>query len=228
MTHLSRPVRLLAAASLLLTAVLSLVSVLLQPEFASDPVELLAGIDAAGGTAVASALAFGLAQLPFLVTVVAVAALAHHGSPRAAWAGGVLAVLGGFGHAVFAGVALTWLALAADADGRAVLAPVVTRVESGPAVVFMAAGLIGTVLGLLVLGIALFRSQVVPRWVPVALWAFLVTEFALTNLTDWAAPLAALLYLAAFVGLAGAFLRPVSPAAPSKLVGDETIAPVGR
>lgn len=204
---MNRSVRLLAAGSLVVTAVLSLVSVLLQPEFTADPVGLLAGIDEAGGRATISALAFGLAQLPFLVGAVAVAALAHRRAPRTAWAGGVLAVLGGFGHAVFAGVNLTWLAMSADADNREALGEVVTRVESGPAVVFMAAGLLGTVLGLILLGVALFRSHVVARWIPVALWAFVVTEFALTTLTSWASPLALILYLAAFCGLAVAVLR---------------------
>ncbi len=204
---MNRSVRLLAAGSLWLTAALSVVSVLLQPEFAADPVDLLAGIDEAGGTAAVSALAFGLAQLPFLVGVVAVAAMTYPHTPRTAWTGGVLAVLGGFGHAVFSGVNLTWLAMSADSGNREALAEVVTRVESGPAVVFMAAGLLGTVLGLLLLGVALFRSRVVPRWVPVALWAFLVTEFALTNLTVWASPLAGLLYLAALGALAVAVLR---------------------
>ncbi len=220
---MNRSVRLLAAGSLCLTAVLSLVSVLLAPEFVADPVDLLAVIDEAGGIAVVSALAFGLAQLPFLVGVVAVAALAHRRAPRTAWAGGVLAVLGGFGHAVFAGVNLTWLAMSADAANREALAGVVTRVESGPAVVFMAAGLLGTVLGLLLLGVALFRSRAVPRWVPVALWAFLATEFVLSNLTAWAAPLAGLLYLAAFVALAAAVLRDgdVTPA-PAEAAESET------
>jgi thiol:disulfide interchange protein len=68
-------------------------------------------------------------------------------------------------------------------------------------------GLIGTVLGLLLLGVALFRSGVVPRWVPVALWVFLAAEFALSNLSTWASPAAGLVYLAAFTALAARLLR---------------------
>ena len=71
----------------------------------------------------------------------------------------------------------------------------------------MAAGLLGTVIGLVLLGIALFRSRVVPRWIPVALWLFIFTEFVLTNFSDWASPAAALLYVAAFTGIAVQLVR---------------------
>ena len=120
-----------------------------------------------------------IVSVTFLVAVVAIAALSHRGAPRTSWTGGVLGVLGGFGHAVFGGLALSYLALAADAGHRDVLGDVVTRIEAGPAQLFMAMGLVGTVLGLVLLGVALFRSRVVPRWIPVALWAFVVLEFGL-------------------------------------------------
>ncbi len=204
---MSRPIRILAALSLVLTALLSLVSVLTQPEFVADPAGRLADIDAAGALGVVSAMSFALSQLPFLVGVVAVAALAHARAPRTAWAGGVLAVLGGFGHSVFGGIGLAQIALAGDAAHRAAMAAAVTRYESGPAVAFMAMGLLGTVLGLVVLGIALFRSRAVPRWIPIAMWLFVVSEFALSNLTAWASPAASLIYLSAFVALAAQLLR---------------------
>ena len=67
----------------------------------------------------------------------------------------------------------------------------------------MAMGLLGTVLGLILLG----RRPVpvpasVPRWIPVSLWAFVVMEFAGTGFSEWASPAAGLLYLAAFTGIA--------------------------
>lgn len=204
---MSRPIRVLAAVSLVLTALLSLVSVLTQPEFVASPADRLASIDAAGALGVVSVMCFAISQLPFLVGVVAVAALAHPRAPRTAWAGGGLAVLGGFGHSVFAGLGLAQLALAADSEHRAVLAQALDRFESGPAGPFMALGLLGTVLGLLFLGVALFRSGVVPRWVPVALWVFLVAEFALSNLSSWASPAATLIYLVAFGAIAARLLR---------------------
>ena len=71
----------------------------------------------------------------------------------------------------------------------------------------IAAGLLGTVIGLVLLGIALFRSRAVPRWIPVALWLFIFTEFVLTNFSDWASPAAALLYVAALTGIAVQLVR---------------------
>ena len=207
---MSRPVRILAAASLVATAVLSAVSVLLQPEFAADPAARLAGIAAAGTPATVSMMTFALSQLPFLVAVVAIGLLVRPRAPRLAWTGGVLACLGGFGHTVFGGIALAYLALSGDAAHRPTLGAVVTRIEAGPAQLFMAMGLLGTVLGLLLLGVALFRSRAVPRWVPVALWAFLVVEFAGSGISAWSAPASGLLFVASFGGVALELVRPAS------------------
>ena len=206
------PVRRLAAASLVTAALLSLVSVLLQPDFAADPVDRLADIADAGATGTISLMAFALGQLPFMVASVAIAMLAWSAAPRLAWTGGVLAVLGGFGHSVFAGIGLAQLSMSEDATNREAMGEVVTRVEAGPAVLFMAMGLLGTVLGLVLLGIALFRSKAVPPWVPVALWAFLTMEFVVSNFSEWAAPAAGLLYVAAFAGIAVRILQPAVPA----------------
>jgi hypothetical protein len=156
---------------------------------------------------VVSLLAFALSQLPFMIAAVAIALLARPRAPRLSVVGGSLAVVGGFGHAVFGGIGIAYLAMSSDAANRAALADVVPRVESGPAVIFMASGMLGTVFGLVLLGIALFRSQVVPRWIPGALWAFIVTEFALTNFSEWAPPAAGLLYVAAFAGIAVQLVR---------------------
>jgi hypothetical protein len=204
---ITTPARMFAVACLVSTALLSAISVLLQPEFSAEPAERLAAMDAAGTAGVASLLTFVLAQLPFMIAAVAIALLARTRSPRLAVAGGAFAVVGGFGHAVFGGIGMAYLAMSSDAANRAALADVVTRVESGVAVLFMAAGLLGTVIGLVLLGIALFRSRVVPRWIPVALWAFIVTEFVLTNFSEWASPAAGALYVAAFTGIAVQLVR---------------------
>lgn len=211
----SRPVRLLVAACLPLTALLSVASVLLQPQFTADPAERLATIDAAGTSATVSVVLFVLSQLPFLVGVVGIASLVHPIAPRTAWTGGVLGVFGGFGHAVFGGIALAYLALATDAAHRVALAEVITRVEAGPAKLFMAMGLLGTVLSLVVLGVGLFRSRIAPRWIPVALWAFVVLEFGLSGVATWASLASGLVYLAACTGLAVHLVRGSSAMAVS-------------
>jgi len=205
--NLSRPVRVAAATSLVVTAALSVVSILFEPEFSADPTDRLTAIADGGTSAAVSAVAFTLSQLPFLFGVVVIALYCFGRAPKLAVAGGVLASLGGFGHAVFGGIALSQLAMA-DSPETAAMGKVVEAIESGPAIPFMAMGLLGTVLGLLLLGIALFRSQLVPRWIPLAMWGFLVVEFVGTSMSDWAAPAAGALYLVAFGGLAAHLMAP--------------------
>jgi hypothetical protein len=68
--------------------------------------------------------------------------------------------------------------------------------------IFALLGLAGTVLGMLLLSIGLFRSQVVPRWMPVVVWLFIVVEFVGTGLSDNAAYLSAVLVVLAFGAIA--------------------------
>ena len=197
----SRPARIVTATCLIATALLSVVSLLTQPSFAGDTADRLASVEEGGASAAVSIMAFTLSQLPFAIAVVGVALFVGVRARRTAIAGGVLGLLGAFGHTVFGGFGLTQLAMAPSGQ-RAAMAEVVEEVESGPAAVFMGVGLLGTVLGLLLLGIALFRSRAVPRWIPVAMWGFLVIEFVGTNLSEWASPAAGILYVAATGGLA--------------------------
>lgn len=68
-------------------------------------------------------------------------------------------------------------------------------------------GLLGTVLGLVLLTIGLWRSHVGPRWVPPALLAFMLVEFVGTAITPWAAAVGGTLQLAAFGALALTIVR---------------------
>lgn len=191
------------AGALVLAAAGSVLWVALQPPFPDGYDARLAAIDAAGTGAAASAFLFTATQLPWIVGVVGIAWLAHRGSPRLASTGGTLAVLGGFGHAAFGGAMLVTVLMARDAADRAVMAELLEIMDSSPLLLpFMAAGLLGTVLGTLVLGVALWRSRVVARWVPLVLWAFLVVEFVGANLSDHATYLSALCLLLAFGALA--------------------------
>jgi hypothetical protein len=71
----------------------------------------------------------------------------------------------------------------------------------------MALGLVGSVLGMVFLGVALFRSQLVARWIPVAMWAFVVLEFGLGGVATWAPLASGLVYLVALTGIAVALVR---------------------
>ena len=68
-------------------------------------------------------------------------------------------------------------------------------------------------LGIVFLGVALFRSRVVARWIPVALWAFVVLEFGLGGVATWASLASGLVYLVALTGIAVALVRDERPRA---------------
>jgi hypothetical protein len=191
-----------AAAGLVTTVLLMIVSTVLAPEFPAGSAAQLAAIDEGGFRAAVSAFGFTLAQLPFIVGVLGIGHLLRDRAPRLSNVGTGLAVVGGFGHAVYGGVTMLQLEMAADVANRAVHARMLEQLESGPAVAFMAMGLFGTVLGVLLLSIGLFRAGVGPRWVGPALWAFLVVEFAGHAVSDWGSHLAVILYTAAFGAIA--------------------------
>jgi hypothetical protein len=202
--HLEVPVkhRTLAVAGLVAAPLLAVLSVLLQPDLPSSPTDRLAAIDAAGWRAAVSAAAFAVEQLPTIAAALAIGHLLRARSPRLGSVGATLLVAGCVGHAVFGGYMLTLVAAAGDPAHRSAYAQLVDTVESSPMMLFSVVGLAGTVLGLLLLSVGLFRAHVGPRWVGPALWAFLVVEFVGTSMSDSASYLAGLLYLAAFGALA--------------------------
>ncbi len=191
-----------AAAGLLSTAALSLLSVVLQPQFPAGFAQRLTALDEAGTRGAVSAFAFVAAQLPLIVGLLGVAHLLRGRSPVLSVVATLLGVTGAFGHAVLGGISLVYLTMASDPAHRATYAVLMKQVESSPAMLFAALGLAGTVLGVLLLGVALWRSRVAPRWIPVALWVFLVVEFAGSNLSRYASAVSGLVFLASFAALA--------------------------
>jgi hypothetical protein len=196
-----------AAAGLVTTVLLMALATVPAPEYPPAFTDKLAAIDEGGTRAAISAFAFTLAQLPFIVGVLGIGHLLRQRSPRLSNLGTSLAVAGGFGHSVHGGVTMVHLEMAPDTVNRNLFATVLEQVDSGPAVAFMAMGLLGTVLGILLLSIGLFRAHVAPRWVGPALWAFLVVEFAGSAISDWSSHLATILYAAAFLALAATIWR---------------------
>lgn len=196
-----------AAIGLIATSLLMIVSTVLAPEFPAGFADRLAAINEGGSQAAISAFAFALAQLPFIVGMLGVGHLLRDRAPRLSNVGTALAVIGGFGHAVHGGVTMLQLEMAGDAANRAVHAQMLEQLESGPAVAFMVMGLLGTVLGLLLLSIGLFRAGVGPRWVGPALWAFLAIEFAGSAISEWSSHLSVIAYTAAFFVLAATTWR---------------------
>lgn len=196
-----------ASIGLITSAALTTVSVMLSPEFPSGFEERLGAINAAGTQGVISAVSFTLAQLPFLVGVLGIGHLLRGRAPILSNLGTSFAAIGAFGHSVVGGLAIAYLAMAADHQNRTAHALVLQDIESGPAVPFMAMGLLGTVLGILLLAIGLWRAKVPPRWAAPALAAFLLVAFAGSAVSDRAEQLSLLLYLPALAALTATIWR---------------------
>jgi len=199
--------RAIAAGGLVATAMLMVVSVIFEPEFPTGAAERLEAIAEGGTGAAVSAVAFTLAQLPLIAALLAIGRLADEQAPRLSTIGTTLGIIGAFGHSVYGGVSMVQLSMADDSDNRELYADLLESVESGPAAIFMAMGLLGTVVGILLLSIALWRARVAPRWAAPALWAFLAVEFVGTAFSHWASLVSVILYLAAFSALAAEVLR---------------------
>jgi hypothetical protein len=97
--------------------------------------------------------------------------------------------------------------MAADEAQHATYGALIDDAESSPAMTFAAMGLLGTVPGLVLLAVGLWRAGVGPRWVPIALGAFVAVEFAGHSVSDWASHVASVIYLVSFTGLAVAVWR---------------------
>lgn len=195
------------AISLVVGAALIVVSVLLMPDFSGGHRERLEAIAAAQATSTISSMSFTVSQLFLAVGLVGVAHLVRSHVPVLATVGAVLVVLGGFGHAVYGGVNLVMLSMAQDAAAIDVHVAVLQRVESGVTIPFMAAGLLGTVLGFIVLGVAVWRGGLGPRWVGPAMIVWVVLEFVGSNFSQWAGYASGALYAVIFGALAHAVLQ---------------------
>lgn len=195
-------VRTCVAASLGVGAALTVTSVLLMPDFSGGHAERLQAIAAAQGTSTVSALTFTGSQLFLAIGLLGLAHLLRSRVPLLAAAGAVLAVLGAFGHAVYGGVNMVMLSMAQDLDAVGTHAEVLARAEQGAGLPFMAMGLLGTVLGFVVLGVALWRAQLGPRWLGPAMVGWVVVEFIGSGLSQWAGYASGLLYAVVFCTLA--------------------------
>jgi hypothetical protein len=195
-----------ARAALVLGPVLAGVSVILQPDLAGTSRQQLEAIGSSTPAGV-SLVAFVVSQLPLLVAILAIGRLLLPAAPRLSAWGTALGVVGCFGHTVFGGISLTYLMMARDQAHTSVYAGLMDGISSSPVMLFSVAGLLGTVVGLLLLGIGLFRTRTGPVWVGPAIWAFLVVEFVGTAVSSYASYLSVLLLGAAFFALAGVLGR---------------------
>lgn len=226
MSITSPALRWTVAVALALTAVTTVVSILLMPDFSGDHADWLTAIATGPAAASASAHLFAVSQLFIAVGVVGVAAQIYGRTPRLAFLAAALVVLEAFGHAVHGGFSAVMVTMAADPANADTYAGVLQRAESATGLLpYMVLGLIGTVFGLILLGAALLRAGYGPRWLGITLIAFVVVEFGLSGLSMWAGYLAGALFLVAFLALAvltvrgsgGEARRPVTASVASEL-----------
>jgi hypothetical protein len=206
------------ALGLLGYALLNTLSVLVMPDVSGGPAHRLSVLD--HRSAAVGSVAFLVAQLPGLVGFLGIGHLLRRSAPRCGTTGASVAALGAFGHTVFGGMSLVLLAMAAQPGDRRAMAAVLDRLDNSPAMLFSLLGLGGTVVGIALLAIGLWRGHVGPRWVPAGLGAFLVVEFVGTALSTYASYVSAILLVLASVGLAGHVVR-----TPSSLWSTPTEVP---
>lgn len=199
-------VRSTAVLSLAAGALLTVVSVATMPDFSGDQVERLQAV-AASPRAALSAVTWVLSQPLLALGIVGVAHLARRSAPVLAMTAAVLFGLGALGHAVHGGVTLAMVAMADDLGAVEAHAAVLDRLETGLMLPFMAAGLLGTVLGILMLALALWRAGLGPRWVGPALAAWVVVEFVGSSFLPWAGLVSGALLTVALGALALAVHR---------------------
>jgi hypothetical protein len=212
------PSRLLAArVALVLAPVVAGVSVVLQPDLDGGGSDRLTAMDST--SAAISAGAFLVGQLPMLVAILAIGRLLLPKASRLSAWGTALGVLGTFGHTAFGGLSLVLVTMSHDEAHRSVYAGLVDDVFNSPIMLVSMAGLIGTVLGLLLLGIGIFRTRTGPIWVGPAIWAFLLVEFVGSGLSPHASYLSVLLLATAFWGLLPSLAPAHSSTDEPQLVG---------
>lgn len=203
----SRAARRSAATALVVSPLLALAAFLTAPTFEERAARLADVARDPGPYQLASALF--IASFPFtLGAVVVKMLLARKGSPRLAWAGGVLAAAGVLGHAVVAGIEL--MTDAAVAGGLDVGDVVRVDAEISGAGVIVAAIMFlpFTLLGFVLLAAALWRSRAVPIGVLLLLAGLLVLDLAVDQpVAGYACLLAAHVWIAAVV-LRGGYQRP--------------------
>jgi hypothetical protein len=202
MSHPASLQRLTTAVCLVAAAALSVLYVLTAPLAGPDLEAYLGRIADAGPSAAISMQAYLWSQPALAIGVLGVAFLLRARMPILAPVSAALVVLGTFGHAAYAGIGLLQVAAAADADAHAQAASVFERAIGGVAAPAALVGAGGTVLGVILLGIALMRVRGGFGWIGIVLVAWVLVEFAGTGLTEWAKVPSAVLLAVGFTSLA--------------------------
>jgi hypothetical protein len=189
-----------------------------------DPAGPLAAIARSGTPGTISAYAFLVGQLPWVVGMLGLAHVLRQRFRVLSPMISTLALVGGFGHSVAGGFALVQLSMADDLSNASVHEAVIERLYSSAGPIF-AVTMLGVVLSQLLLGVAVIRGGLGPRWVGGALIVWLLVEFVGTGVSTTAAmisvPLMAVVFGLLAYRLAGTDIRLWMTAAEADALADD-------
>ena len=170
-----------AAGTLVVGATFQVVAFALIPDF-DNTVDRLEWIAAHSARAEVSKT-FDLLAVPFLLAgVIVYVLLTRERTPRLAWASGIVLGLGLCGLMAVQGWETLEFALVTDGRFHLVpLADVADNAATAPAAAMGIMFIAGAVFGIVLTALALWRSRVVPRAVPILMIAFIVTDIALSQ-----------------------------------------------
>jgi len=170
-----------AAGTLVVGATFQVVAFALIPDF-DNTVDRLEWIAAHSARAEVSKT-FDLLAVPFLLAgVIVYVLLTRERTPRLAWASGIVLGLGLCGLMAVQGWETLEFALVTDGRSHLVpLADVADNASTAPAAAMGIMFIAGAVFGIVLTALALWRSRVVPRAVPILMIAFIVTDIALSQ-----------------------------------------------
>jgi hypothetical protein len=197
---LARLRRSTVAVSIAAGGLLGLGSLIIQPPFTGDPAQDAAALTATAASAIGIHL-YTISQVFWAIGFIGLAHLASRRSPVLALLGGVLVALGVLGHTVYSGTALTQLALASSGEIDATVAAM-DAAQSPVFLPYLALGLLGTTLGVVLLAVATMHARTMPLWVPVVLIAWVLIEFVLSGFIAWGGYLSLVVGIIVFCSLA--------------------------
>jgi hypothetical protein len=166
--------RRLAGFALIGATLTLLASEVLGPHGASSNAELLDQVAGDKNAFVASTLLMLVSTILFIPAVMGVLHLVRDRAPVIGHIAGAVGILGALGHMAYVCYAL-FVAELADAGSSPQMVAVLDDLDHGLAVVVVPL-IMSFAIGVLLMGIALYRARVAPRWVMLATIAAVVIE----------------------------------------------------
>jgi len=166
-----------AAVALIAAPLLAVASrFVYRPTSGNQPAKLLTALHDGHGRALLGTVLFVASGLPFAIAALGIGHMLRGRFPKLSSIGASLAVLGAFSDSIASAFTIVYVQMSRDPAHTTAYAAVIKQADKIEGL-FSILGILGTVVGLLLLSIGLFRSRIGHRWVGPLLWAFLLLEF---------------------------------------------------